>query len=372
MSFMDVMYGPLGQVNNQFQNNLANNAAGMNYSNNLVNSWQNVPQVDMNAWSQATNANAKAISDAYIASNLAIGGGWGQNGQNVWATGAPAYQDYGGGANPGGFSPSPNYPGGGGGGWTMGADGQSRYVEPSYGGYGGDSYGYMTPQTGLPGNQSPSNYFDTLTMGAGYNPYTGPAAGYNPYDAASFGLGQNWQAPNNPNSMALLGYDPNASAQWAPGQSWAAPVMNGGGDFWSNYNAASAAAAAGYRDPGNIDRYRGGEAYGQPSANPSYFDPGTYYGPGGGGGYDPWRSAALPAYDPNSFANRFAAGGYYNPGTPSQYTTETYRDVGGIAYPGGMAPTGYQGLYGMEDPTGALPLGWSPVDNQGQKHFFGG
>jgi hypothetical protein len=176
-----------------------------------------------------------------------------------------------------------------------------------------------------------------------------------------------------PDSRALLGYDPNASASWAPGQSWGAPVMNGGGDFWSNYNAASAAAAAGYRDPGNIDRYRSGEAYGQPSANPSYFDPGTYYGPGGGGGgYDPSRAAALPAYDPNSFANRYAAGGYGNNyGTPSQYTNG-YTDVGGISYPSNMAPTGFQGTFGVDDPTGALPLtGWSGVDAQGQKHFIG-
>jgi hypothetical protein len=139
-------------------------------------------------------------------------------------------------------------------------------------------------------------------------------------------LTQEWGGPNNPLYWTMKGLTP--------------PSQGGGG----------------YIDPGNIDRYRGGEAYGQPSANPSYFDPSSYYGAGGGGGYDPWRSAALPAYDPNSFADRFAAGGYYNPGTPSQYTTDTYRDVGGIAYPGGMAPTGYQGLYGMDDPTGALPL----------------
>jgi len=60
--------------------------------------------------------------------------------------------------------------------------------------------------------------------------------------------------------------------------------------------------------------------------------------------------AAAPAYDPNSFANRFGAGGYYQPGTPSQYYT-------GSQYPGAQAPpAGYQTPFSADNPGGALPV----------------
>jgi hypothetical protein len=276
--------------------------------------------------------------------------------------------------------------------------------------FGGGGYGaeQMSPwersqmqlsmNPGATANVPSSGSIGSMDWLGGYNPYgqTYQPPAYTPPPAQSFNdmwngrgaasLYQNnewfnqpvWQNQMNQQQAGQYDFLDRWGTMQAPAPGFG--LMNSdGGSLGSNFlgagggfSNAGADPWGGYRDPGNIDRYRSGEAYGQPSANPSYFDPGTYYGPGSGGGYDPWRSAALPAYDPNSFANRFAAGGYYNPGTPSQYTTETYRDVGGIAYPGGMAPTGYQGLYGMEDPTGALPLGWSPVDNQGQKHFFGG
>src|SRR6188768_2196762 len=42
MSFTDVMYGPLGQVNNQFQANLGQNAAAMGQQQNYYNQVGNV------------------------------------------------------------------------------------------------------------------------------------------------------------------------------------------------------------------------------------------------------------------------------------------------------------------------------------------
>jgi rare lipoprotein A len=58
---------------------------------------------------------------------------------------------------------------------------------------------------------------------------------------------------------------------------------------------------------------------------------------------------ALPDYDPNSFANRFAAGGFFKPGVPSQFYT-------GDRYGGPSAlPPGYTPPFSVDNPQGALP-----------------
>lgn len=58
---------------------------------------------------------------------------------------------------------------------------------------------------------------------------------------------------------------------------------------------------------------------------------------------------SLPEFDENSFANRFGAGGYFQPGTPSQYYT-------GSQYGGPSAlPPGYSPPFSVDNPQGALP-----------------
>jgi hypothetical protein len=96
MSFMDVMYGPLGQVNNQFQNNLGQNAAAMNASNAYLANQQN----QMAGWNAQAAAAAQptpygyGFVGGYPSFNEASGGGG-----DVWSQGAPAYNDYGGAAD---------------------------------------------------------------------------------------------------------------------------------------------------------------------------------------------------------------------------------------------------------------------------------
>jgi hypothetical protein len=59
--------------------------------------------------------------------------------------------------------------------------------------------------------------------------------------------------------------------------------------------------------------------------------------------------SAAPPYDPNSFANRFAAGNYFRPGAPEQMYT-------GSRYGGPSAmPPGYSTPFSVDNPQGALP-----------------
>ena len=152
MSFSDVMYGPLGQVNNMFQANLAGNAAAAQgqagQAANIANQGA-INQAALNnaygpqGFGGATAANAYAGAAAgretggfggYGSANadpftpvsdpgglaLTPGGGVDPNNAGniaIWnqimgGGGAQPFNDYGGGANAGGFSPSPNYPGG--------------------------------------------------------------------------------------------------------------------------------------------------------------------------------------------------------------------------------------------------------------------
>ena len=131
MSFTDVMYGPLGQVNQGFQNNLANNAAAMNASNAYLANQQN----QMAGWNAESARMAQPTPYGYgfvggypsfgpaaapgtyspgsglsSFSGVPLGGGGG----SVFDTGTTPFNSYGlpGGGGAGSFSPSPNYPGG--------------------------------------------------------------------------------------------------------------------------------------------------------------------------------------------------------------------------------------------------------------------
>jgi hypothetical protein len=62
--------------------------------------------------------------------------------------------------------------------------------------------------------------------------------------------------------------------------------------------------------------------------------------------------------------------GFRNAGTPNQYTTEPYTDVGGTTHQPNIPP-GYQSLFSADNPGGALPAGGfrsggnPPIMNQG-------
>lgn len=81
----------------------------------------------------------------------------------------------------------------------------------------------------------------------------------------------------------------------------------------------------------------------------------SLYGAGFGGGE---AFNALPAYDPNSFANRFAAGGYFGAGTPSQYTYNPYTDASGQTYQPNV-PQGFSNGQEAYGPSAIKPP-WDP------------
>ena len=74
---------------------------------------------------------------------------------------------------------------------------------------------------------------------------------------------------------------------------------------------------------------------------------------------------------PGSFADRFAAGGYFQPGQPSEYTTSPYQDAGGTMRGPMQMPPGFSTPFGADDPSGALTrqmrqnIGQAPIMNQG-------
>ena len=65
-------------------------------------------------------------------------------------------------------------------------------------------------------------------------------------------------------------------------------------------------------------------------------------------GYNPGMEKyfANPGMNANQFQNRFGMG-FPNAGTPSQYA------------PGAQMPPGFLSPYSVDNPQGALPLGWS-------------
>jgi hypothetical protein len=216
------------------------------------------------------------------------------------------------------------------------------------------------------------SYFNDVTGGQQSNPYTGGDAGYGYYDPSSYGLGSSWQAPAQP-SYSSLGYDPSifgGGFQSAPGAMFDPSFYGGGG--------------GGGGGGGRFDPFTG-EFLGGGGSQPDYSWSGNFYGaqPGGGIGdygmgpgyggfnnpaYQPQDFSSMwsgvPAYDPNSFANRFGDWGS-NAGSPSQYYTgENYGGGGGM-------PPGFSGTYGVDSPGGALPLGYGKYGYVNSNSPFG-
>jgi hypothetical protein len=287
MSFTDVMYGGLGQLNNQFQANLGQNAA-MNQGNQAAIQQQQINNAAQQAQLAALYGpqGFGGQTDYYSALGAAYGrgtGGFGGGGNGipgaypagtVTSAPMPGYQldptpDVGAG---GGYDPyATQNPFGGYAAPTPGSGGYNPFDSstwanqwPTYPGGGGGGMSFpAAPQAQV--DWSP--YFNQLTAPQSpYNNNSGGLApgsgGYNPFDSSTW-ANQSLSTPNNPDMMRMLGYTP--------------------------------------------DQYLGGPNY-------------------GGAGQ----------FDPNSFANRFAAGGYYNPGTPSQIS--------------GYAPNGYDPFSGAQPP----------------------
>jgi hypothetical protein len=98
-----------------------------------------------------------------------------------------------------------------------------------------------------------------------------------------------------------------------------------------------------------------------PAGGRSFIEPDAASNPGALGtpssqrllGYDPAQSAAFAPGSGDSFQSRFGMG-FRNAGTPNQYTTEPYTDVGGTTHQPNIPP-GFQSLFSADNPGGALP-----------------
>jgi len=117
---------------------------------------------------------------------------------------------------------------------------------------------------------------------------------------------------------------------------------------------------AGYNPPSFASTYG---PYVNNSGQPGVLDPmgniitapGSIQGTGGP------SVADLPPGNPDyqgapdsPFINRFGAGGYVLPNSPSQYTTQPYTSAQGTTYQP-QIPPGFQTLFGPDNPNGALP-----------------
>ena len=275
--YSDSSANPFGYVNNAVAQNQANMLA--NYNANLA---------------YVGGQNQAALNNNF--------NNFGQQTDYYSGLGA-AYPTFGDPAAPGTYSPG---------------SGLSSFSGTSLGGgmtY--DQYGNVTGYTGGGGQPAASPYDSS----GGVNTYGYPGSG---------SIGQN----QNAFSFAGGGGYPMGSA-FDP--------YSGGGFNTGGYpasglvgpqsNAFSFAGGGSYGGGINYDQYGNVTSYGVPTQAPNMqstlgYTPDQYLnGPNYGG---------AGQFDPNSFANRFAAGGYYNPGTPSQIS--------------GYAPNGYNPLSGQQAP----------------------
>jgi hypothetical protein len=216
------------------------------------------------------------------------------------------------------------------------------------------------------GAQDWGQYFNNITAPAAakdpYNPMSQyNSGGYDPYSAGSYA----------PAAQQNLGAPASSQMSWIqqqamdPGSSWYDPVFaasHGGGGGGREGIGSPGFNTYGYPASGQVgqaDPFAGypaqSSSYAKTPAPPAeYFSQQpvapVQYGDVSGLNWfqqqalDPgssWYDASFAqrfgmGFDPNSFANRFAAGGYYQPGTPSQIS--------------GYAPNGYDPLSGQAPP----------------------
>ena len=263
-------------------------------------------------------------------------GGFNGGGGSVFDTGAAPYQDYsvpnfGAGSQPSFGGGNPTFSS-----WIQqqAMDPGSIWYDPVFAAsHGGGQVDFPQAPASAPpavpsGAQDWGAYFNNITAPAAaqpaYNPMTQyNSGGYDPYSAQTY-------AP---------AAQPNVGSSNPTFTSWIQQQAMDPGSIW--YDPSYAASRGGGMqasggDPSFLDAGKPG----------SSFNPYGLINSGQVGGSDPFYGYQPPAasfdqrfgmgFDPNSFANRFAAGGYYQPGTPSQIS--------------GYAPNGYDPFSGQKPP----------------------
>ena len=342
MSFMDVMYGPLGQVNNQFQANLGQNAAAMgnqqNFYSDLSNAGAYNQGVTNNLYGGGQNAGFGAQTDYYTK----LGAAYGAASTNTPYAGAPSggypagAVEYGGGMP--GLSYDPSGSDAGTAGWgsaPMGAYGLSPAEIAYYqqqGGYGGGGIGSDTRYDPAP------NFNDRFGGGYGAPDYT-----------PSYQLPSAITAGMNP-SGAPPAMSTSFESRWG--------ALPGGGLGWETYTAPQApsfpsqgmyglspAEIAYYQRNGGMDSFAGSAQRvptpePRPASAPQFdpYDPSSYqsfdsrYGqPQNGGGTAGDRDALARAY----MARYGSPGAYVGGGAGAN----TWGGDGGSGFVGGGGDT---------------------------------
>jgi hypothetical protein len=269
MSFMDVMYGPLGQVNNQFQANLGQNAAAMGQQQNF--------------YGDLSNAGAY---NQYVTDNLYGPGGFGGDTAKYAYAGAAYGRNTGGFGGYGGYSDP--Y---GGAGADQGTAGWGS--QPMDSGY----YGLSAEELHALTSGAPSSFNDRYSFGAPYSglppeimtgqsdPYSwSPSAA--PYGGIRSGMGGGaWDTQD----------------QW--GRGYTPPVQNYGGDPMAAYRMGGGGALPDY----NGDMWGGNSGY-QPAQG--YFDTNTMNwvpAPSFNDRYSSFSPGTGSAYGPGYFDNTFGS-----------------------------------------------------------------
>jgi hypothetical protein len=263
--------------------------------------------------------------------------------------------------------------------------------------------GQFRPQTyGWDANEGGVNGFGGGSFNDLWNTGSGAADLYQNNQWFNQPVWQNQQNQQNQSPMDFLD-----RYQWPQQQSW----LGGGGDFWSQYNDASAAAAgsmgSNFLSPGGgfsnsgADPWGTAWATGTPAGTRAAVpDVSSYMQSGGFGGWpaDTWGANSGYLGQTGLWGNTDTAslGGYPFGG----YQSQDFMGLMGWPQAQGIGNSPFAGYGatpqadinnrwgGMQDPVwsaqgitfadrlrdtySANTLGWSDVDNQGQKHFLGG
>ena len=335
MSFTDVMYGPLGQVNNNFQANLAGNAAAMQSQQGYYGQ-----QAALDAQNQAALANAygplgfggataaNAYAGAAAGRDTGGFGGYGSANADPF-TPVSSYNDAAGmsgqgatGTNWNGFIPSPS---GDGGTWGPVSNGDPP-ASPQLGG--------GVPNAAYPGSSGNNALANALWQGA------------------------------SPQAPALQQPQPQAVDwnSWFTGlASQPANAGGGAGGYWQG-NASgdgSTWVPAGGATPTSGGAFNGGSIYGgQPFPsiqNVLGYTPDQFLGAGSGGGGQPQQMGSL--FNQGG-ASWIGAGGTQNPYNP--FGQINSGQLGGQdAFMGYPTQTGDPGQGGIGSDARYDPYGWT-------------
>lgn len=156
----------------------------------------------------------------------------------------------------------------------------------------------------------------------------------------------------------------------APFRDFGLPGGGGAGSFSPspNYPGGSASPPPSVFDTGTSPFRDFGGRGGMGSFSPSPNYPGGSAGPMPTQPETVFDQAHTPfaggAGSPGSFGDRFAAGGYFNPGTPSQHISSPYTSAQGRTVQPNIPP-GFQTPFSADNPGGALPVAWGEQRSRG-------